>query len=635
MKIFIVNLNKNLEVQSNSTVADVFEIISLPNKNNIIIAKNENSLLDWNYKISENEKIEFLDFNSDLAKEVYRHSASHIMAQAVKRLFPDAKIAIGPAIEDGFYYDFDVPKPFEEKDLTSITEEMKRIIKEDIPIVREEISKEEAIKIFKEKGEIYKLEILEEIGDKIVSIYRQGEFVDLCRGPHIRSTGKLKAFKLLSIAGAYWRGSEKNKMLQRIYGTAWDTDEKLNEYLEYLKEAEERDHRKLGTALQLFSIQEQAGPGLVFWHPNGAAIRMTIEDFWKKEHIKRNYQFVYTPHIAKIDLWKTSGHWENYRENIYSPMKIDEQEYIIKPMNCPGHILIFKSRIRSYRELPLRWAELGTVYRYERSGVLHGLLRVRGFTQDDAHIFCTEEQLQSEIEGALELVFFMLKSFKLDKYKVMLSTRPEKYAGNEIIWEKATNSLKKALENKKVNYDIDEGAGVFYGPKIDIQLIDALNRPRQGPTIQVDFVLPERFNVTYIGEDGKEHRPVMIHRAVLGSFERFLGILIEHYKGSFPVWLAPIQVSLLTISDEQIPYANEIVKILKENFIRVETNFKSEKINNKIRDAIMNKIPYIFIIGKKEMENREISIRDKKGEIGKFKLYEAINFIKKQIEEKN
>jgi len=635
MKIFIVNLNKNLEVQSNSTVADVFEIISLPNKNNIIIAKNENSLLDWNYKISENEKIEFLDFNSDLAKEVYRHSASHIMAQAVKRLFPDAKIAIGPAIEDGFYYDFDVPKPFEEKDLTSITEEMKRIIKEDIPIVREEISKEEAIKIFKEKGEIYKLEILEEIGDKIVSIYRQGEFVDLCRGPHIRSTGKLKAFKLLSIAGAYWRGSEKNKMLQRIYGTAWDTDEKLNEYLEYLKEAEERDHRKLGTALQLFSIQEQAGPGLVFWHPNGAAIRMTIEDFWKKEHIKRNYQFVYTPHIAKIDLWKTSGHWENYRENIYSPMKIDEQEYIIKPMNCPGHILIFKSRIRSYRELPLRWAELGTVYRYERSGVLHGLLRVRGFTQDDAHIFCTEEQLQSEIEGVLELVFFMLKSFKLDKYKVMLSTRPEKYAGNEIIWEKATNSLKKALENKKVNYDIDEGAGVFYGPKIDIQLIDALNRPRQGPTIQVDFVLPERFNVTYIGEDGKEHRPVMIHRAVLGSFERFLGILIEHYKGSFPVWLAPIQVSLLTISDEQIPYANEIVKILKENFIRVETNFKSEKINNKIRDAIMNKIPYIFIIGKKEMENREISIRDKKGEIGKFKLYEAINFIKKQIEEKN
>jgi threonyl-tRNA synthetase len=635
MKIFIVNLNKNLEVQSNSTVADVFEIISLPNKNNIIIAKNENSLLDWNYKISENEKIEFLDFNSDLAKEVYRHSASHIMAQAVKRLFPDAKIAIGPAIEDGFYYDFDVPKPFEEKDLTSITEEMKRIIKEDIPIVREEISKEEAIKIFKEKDEIYKLEILEEIGDKIVSIYRQGEFVDLCRGPHIRSTGKLKAFKLLSIAGAYWRGSEKNKMLQRIYGTAWDTDEKLNEYLEYLKEAEERDHRKLGTALQLFSIQEQAGPGLVFWHPNGAAIRMTIEDFWKKEHIKRNYQFVYTPHIAKIDLWKTSGHWENYRENIYSPMKIDEQEYIIKPMNCPGHILIFKSRIRSYRELPLRWAELGTVYRYERSGVLHGLLRVRGFTQDDAHIFCTEEQLQSEIEGVLELVFFMLKSFKLDKYKVMLSTRPEKYAGNEIIWEKATNSLKKALENKKVNYDIDEGAGVFYGPKIDIQLIDALNRPRQGPTIQVDFVLPERFNVTYIGEDGKEHRPVMIHRAVLGSFERFLGILIEHYKGSFPVWLAPIQVSLLTISDEQIPYANEIVKILKENFIRVETNFKSEKINNKIRDAIMNKIPYIFIIGKKEMENREISIRDKKGEIGKFKLVEAINFIKKQIEEKN
>lgn len=636
MMVFVVNLNKTIDIKNGTTVEELFNLIELEKKENILIAKNENSLLDWDYKLSENEKIEFLDFNSDEAKEVYRHTASHIMAHAVKSLFPDCKLGIGPAIEDGFYYDFDLPRSLSEKDLELIEKKMKEIIEKDFIIKRQELKKEEAIKIFSEAGENYKLEILKEIKDEYVTIYKQDNFFDLCRGPHLRSTGKVKVYKLLSVAGAYWRGDERNKMLQRIYGTAWYTEKQLNDYLEYLKEASERDHRKLGTQLDLYSIQEEAGPGLIYWHPKGAAIRMAIENFWRQEHLKRGYQFVYTPHIAKIDLWKRSGHWDNYRENIYSPMNIDEQEYIIKPMNCPGHILIFKSRIRSYKELPLRWAEMGTVYRYERSGVLFGMMRVRGFTQDDAHIFCTEEQLQSEVENVLDLAFFMLKAFKIDKYKVMLSTRPEKSAGSDEIWDKATNSLKRALETKNIEYNIDYGAGVFYGPKIDIQLIDALNRGRQGPTIQVDFVLPERFNVKYIDKDGKEHRPVIIHRAVLGSFERFVGILIEHYKGAFPLWLAPVQVIIITITDDQIPYGEKLKTILTENLIRTEVNFKSEKFGNKIREAIMQKIPYMFIIGKNEAENNEVSIRGyKEGEIGKFKLEEAINFIKEKIETKS
>jgi len=635
MKVFIKNLNKSIDTKDKITVSELLAQLELPRKEEIIVAKNENNLLDWNYKVSENERIEFLDFTSDEAKEVYRHTASHIMAQAVKRLFPDAKVAIGPAIEDGFYYDFDVETPFTEKDLENIEKEMKKIIKENIPVVREELPKKEAIELFKKLKEDYKIELLEEIEDDIVSIYRQAEFVDLCRGPHLSHTGKVKAFKLLSVAGAYWRGDERNKMLQRIYGTAWDTEEHLREYLDYLKETEERDHRRLGTQLELYSIQETAGPGLIYWHPNGAAIRMAIEDFWREEHLKRGYQFVYTPHIAKIDLWKISGHLENYQENMYSPIEIDNQKYIIKPMNCPGHILIFKSRIRSYRELPLRWAEMGTVYRYERSGVLHGMLRVRGFTQDDAHIFCTEEQLQSEIEGVLDLAFYMLNAFGFKEYNVMLSTRPEKYAGTAEIWEKATNALKNALESREIEYEIDPGAGVFYGPKIDVKLIDALKRGWQGPTIQVDFVLPERFNVNYIGEDGKEHRVVMIHRAVLGSFERFVGTLIEHYKGAFPLWLAPVQVIIISITDNQVEYGKKIESMLKKQLFRVETNFKSEKFGNKVREAIIRKIPYLFILGKKEDETNTVSIRGyREGEMGSFSIEDAIKMLKEKIDKK-
>ncbi len=635
MKIFIKNLNKSVETGEGNTVYELFNELDLKEKDKILIAKKNNNLIDWDEILNENDNIEFLTFENEEAKEVYRHTSSHIMAQAVKRLYPDVKVTIGPAIKDGFYYDFDIEKPFTESDLEKIEEEIKRIIKEDIIIKREILKKEDAIKLFKELNEPYKVEIIEEISDPEVSIYKQGDFIDLCRGPHLRSTGKVKIIKLLKVAGAYWRGDEKNKMLQRIYGTSWYSKEELNNYLNFLKEAEERDHRKLGKQLDLYSIQEIAGPGLIYWHPKGAAIRHTIETFWKEEHLKNGYELLYTPHIAKIDLWKTSGHWDNYRENIYSPIEIDEQQYLIKPMNCPMHILIYKSSIRSYRELPIRWAELGTVYRYERSGVLHGMLRVRGFTQDDAHIFCREEQLEDEIAGVLDLTYFMLDTFGFKEYEVMLSTRPEKFAGTEEGWEKATNALKNALKRKNIEYKIDEGGGAFYGPKIDIKLIDALNRGWQGPTIQVDFVLPERFNVTYIGEDGKEHRPVMIHRALLGSFERFVGTLIEHYKGAFPTWLAPVQVIIISITDEQIEYGKKIEKLLRENMVRVATDFRSEKMGSKIRDAITQKIPYLFIIGKNEVNSNQISIRTyKKGNIGTYKIDEAINLVLDEIKNK-
>ncbi len=636
MKIFIKNLNKSVETGEGNTVYELFNELDLKEKDKILIAKKNNNLIDWDEILNENDNIEFLTFENEEAKEVYRHTSSHIMAQAVKRLYPDVKVTIGPAIKDGFYYDFDIEKPFTESDLEKIEEEIKRIIKEDIIIKREILKKEDAIKLFKELNEPYKVEIIEEISDPEVSIYKQGDFIDLCRGPHLRSTGKVKIIKLLKVAGAYWRGDEKNKMLQRIYGTSWYSKEELNNYLNFLKEAEERDHRKLGKQLDLYSIQEIAGPGLIYWHPKGAAIRHTIETFWKEEHLKNGYELLYTPHIAKIDLWKTSGHWDNYRENIYSPIEIDEQQYLIKPMNCPMHILIYKSSIRSYRELPIRWAELGTVYRYERSGVLHGMLRVRGFTQDDAHIFCREEQLEDEIAGVLDLTYFMLDTFGFKEYEVMLSTRPEKFAGTEEGWEKATNALKNALKRKNIEYKIDEGGGAFYGPKIDIKLIDALNRGWQGPTIQVDFVLPERFNVTYIGEDGKEHRPVMIHRALLGSFERFVGTLIEHYKGAFPTWLAPVQVIIISITDEQIEYGKKIEKLLRENMVRVATDFRSEKMGSKIRDAITQKIPYLFIIGKNEVNSNQISIRTyKKGNIGTYKIDEAINLVLDEIKNKS
>jgi threonyl-tRNA synthetase len=554
------------------------------------------------------------------------------MAHAIKDLFPDAKLAIGPATEDGFYYDIDRDTPFIPEDLEKIEKRMKEIIKKNNPFVRKDISKAEAIELFKKMGESYKVELLQEIPDEFVSIYEEGGFIDLCRGPHLPNTGNVKAFKLLSIAGAYWRGDEKNKMLQRIYGTAFDNKDDLNAYLNFLEEVKKRDHRKLGKELDLFSLSDEIGPGLILWHPNGAIIRKTIEDFWRNEHLKADYKILYTPHIAKLNLWQRSGHWDFYRENMYSPMEIDEVAYELKPMNCPFHIDVYKSSLRSYRELPIRYAELGTVYRYERSGVLHGLLRVRGFTQDDAHIFCREDQIEDEILNILDFTLFILSTFGFDSYDVYLSTRPEKYVGTLESWERATNALKHALEKKGLSYQIDPGEGVFYGPKIDIKIKDSLNRSWQCSTIQVDFNNPERFDVTYRGSDGKEHRTIMIHRALMGSLERFFGILIEHYAGAFPLWLSPVQVSVLTIAERHDDYAKEVYKKLRESDIRVETVLENEKIGYKIREATVRKIPYLVIIGDKEIAENKITVRKRNGEnIGTFTIEQFIDIIKDEI----
>ncbi len=554
------------------------------------------------------------------------------MAHAIKDLFPDIKLAIGPATEDGFYYDVDRDTPFTLEDLEKIEKKMKEIIKKNNPFVRKDIPKTEAIELFKKMGENYKVELLQEIPDETVSIYEEGGFIDLCRGPHIPNTGKIKAFKLLSIAGAYWRGDEKNKMLQRIYGTAFDNKDDLNAYLNFLEEVKKRDHRKLGKELDLFSLSDEIGPGLILWHPNGAIIRKTVEDFWRNEHLKADYKILYTPHIAKLNLWQRSGHWDFYRENMYSPMEIDEVAYELKPMNCPFHIEIYKSSLKSYRELPIRYAELGTVYRYERSGVLHGLLRVRGFSQDDAHIFCREDQIEDEILNILDFTLFILRTFGFDAYDVYLSTRPEKYVGTLENWESATNALKRALEKKGLSYQIDPGEGVFYGPKIDIKIKDSLNRSWQCSTIQVDFNNPERFDVTYRGSDGKEHRPIMIHRALMGSLERFFGILIEHYAGAFPLWLSPVQVSVLTIAERHDDYAKEIYKKLRESDIRVEIVLENEKIGYKIREATVRKIPYLVIIGDREIAENKITIRKRNGEnIGPFTIEQFIDIIKDEI----
>ena len=541
-----------------------------------------------------------------------RHSAAHVMAEAVQSIFPDAKFGIGPAIEAGFYYDFALPRSLNPDDLETIEAKMSEIIASDVPFVREEVAKKEARRLF--AAQPYKLELIDEITDNKVSLYRQGSFVDLCRGPHVSSTSEIKAFKLVSIAGAYWRGDENRPMLQRIYGVAFGTREALAEHLEKLEEAAKRDHRKLGRELDLFSIHDEAGPGLVHWHPKGAVIRRVIEDFWKEEHIKRGYDIVYTPHIAKLDLWKTSGHWEFYHDYLYSPMEVEGQEYIIKPMNCLGHILIYKTRRHSYRELPLRYAELGTVYRYERSGVLHGLSRVRGFTQDDAHIFCRFDQLEDEVVGVLDLARFMIDTFGFTNYRVLLSTRPEKYAGSLHVWDEATETLSQALAHLGLAYKIDPGEGVFYGPKIDIKFKDAQGRAWQGPTIQVDFNLPQRFNVTYIGEDGGEHLVAMVHRTVLGSMERFLASLIEHYGGDFPVWLAPLQVMVIPVADRHLDYAHKLGAELKNDGIRVEVNARSETVNLKIRQAQLDKIPYMLVVGDREVADSTVSIRLHSGE---------------------
>lgn len=563
--------------------------------------------------------------------ETMRHSLAHIMAQAVQELFPEAKFGIGPAIEDGFYYDFDLPRSLVPSDLPVIESKMKEIIRADLPFVREEITKEEALRLF--AAQPYKLELIREIPDDQVTIYRQGSFIDLCRGPHVSSTSRVGAFRLINIAGAYWRGDETRPMLQRIYGVAFETEAELEAYLARLEEATKRDHRRLGKELDLFSIHDEAGAGLVLWHPKGALIRLLIEDFWREEHRKRGYEIVYTPHIAKLNLWKTSGHWDFYRENLYSPIDIEGQQYIIKPMNCLGHILIYKTKLRSYRELPIRYAELGTVYRYERSGVLHGLARVRGFTQDDAHIFCRPDQLESEIAAVVELARFMLQTFGFDDYQLLLSTRPEKYAGTLEIWEQATEALRAVLEKLRLNYEVDPGEGVFYGPKIDVKLRDALGRLWQGPTIQVDFNLPQRFNVTYVGDDGAEHQVVMIHRTVLGSMERFLACLIEHYGGAFPVWLSPTQVVIIPIADRHLDYASKVAEALRERRIRARIDHRNERMNSKIREAQLEKIPYMLIIGDRESAASTVSLRLRNGtDLGSLPLSQFIERVEAIIE---
>ena len=563
--------------------------------------------------------------------EKLRHSTAHVMAQAVKRLYPETLVTIGPAIENGFYYDFDREESFKPEDLQKIENLMHEIVKENFPVVRSELNKEEALKFFEGKGEKYKKELITEIEDEEVSIYTQGEFADLCRGPHVGSTGDIKSFKLLSVAGSYWRGDENNKMLQRIYGTAFYSRKDLGEYLDRLEEAKKRDHRKLGKELDLFHVDEEIGSGLILWHPKGALVRTIIEDFWRKEHYKNGYQILYSPHIARAHLWETSEHLNFYKENMYSPMDIDGTDYIVKPMNCPFHIKIYNSRLRSYRELPFRWAELGTVYRYEKTGVLHGLLRVRGFTQDDAHIFCRPDQLPEEISKALDFTIFILRSFGFEEYQIYLSTKPDKFVGSEESWEKATTALKGALDKSGMAYEIDAGEGVFYGPKIDVKIKDSLGRAWQCSTIQVDFNLPERFKISYIGEDGQPHQPIMIHRALMGSLERFFGCLIEHFAGAFTTWLAPVQVRILTITDDHIKYAEEISEFLKKDGIRVELDSRNEKVGFKIREAQTSKIPYMLIIGDKEIKDKAVAVRKRKEK--KTETMDSEDFLSKLNEE--
>ena len=542
--------------------------------------------------------------------ETIRHSCAHLMAQAVQELFPGTQVTIGPVIEDGFFYDFSRKDAFVPEDLVKIEKRMKELAVADIPIVRSEISREEAKKKFSDMGETFKVEIIESIDpNEPITIYSQGDWGDLCGGPHVESTKKIKAFKLLHTSSAYWRGDERNPVLQRIYGTAWNTEKELRLYLKRLEEAKKRDHRKLGKELDLFSVSDDIGPGLILWHPKGARIRHLMEEFWKKEHFRHGYEMVISPHAAKIDLWKTSGHTEFYKDNMFSNMDVEGREYVMKPMNCPFHIQIYKTKLRSYRDLPVRFGELGTVYRYERSGVLHGLLRVRGFTQDDAHLFCRPSQIEEEITKVLDLIVFVLQSFGFHEYKIYLSTRPEKYVGSDSGWESATKALETALNNKNLEFEVDPGEGVFYGPKIDIKIKDSLNRYWQVSTVQVDFNLPEKFNITYVEEDGQRRQPIMLHRALMGSLERFFGCLIEHYAGAFPLWLAPVQIILLPITDNHTEYTDKIAKELEESGIRVEKDLRNEKIGFKIREAQLQKIPYMIVLGDKEVETSTLSVR--------------------------
>ena len=622
------------EYPEHTTFMDVARSISEGFARKALAARVDGVLFDLSREIPADCAVRFLTFDDEEGRSVYWHSTAHVMAAAVKRLFPAARVAIGPAIDDGFYYDFDVEKPFSEEDLARIEDEMKAVVEENPPFEREETSRENALALFLSENEQYKAEIASDLTDGTVSLYRLGGFTDLCRGPHVPGAGSIKAFKLLSTAGAYWRGDERNRMLQRIYGISFPDRKLLAARLEWLEEVRKRDHRMLGAKLDLYSVDEEIGPGLILWHQHGAIIREIIEDYWRREHRRRGYQLVFTPHIASERIYRRSGHLENYAENMYSPMDIDGTPYYVKPMNCPAHIKIFKSHTRSYRDLPLRLCELGTVYRYERSGVLHGMFRVRGFTQDDSHIFCAPGQVVEEVRRVLDFVVELMRIFGYD-YTACLSTRPEKSLGDEQSWESATAALREALERNRTPYVVDPGEGVFYGPKIDIKLKDVLGRMWQGPTIQVDFNLADRFDINYIGSDGSGHRVVMIHRTVLGSMERFIGGLIEHYGGAFPVWLAPVQATVLPITNAQHDYAAGLAERMRGSGLRVELDTRSEKVNRKIRDAEEMKIPYMLVIGQKESSAGTVSVRKRgKGDIGVVPADDAIARIQRENDEK-
>ena len=599
-----------------TVVADALKaLVSGKKRKETIAVRSNGRLLELTAPLTEDTVLEPVPVSSEAGLEILRHSTAHIMALAVRELYGDqVKVAIGPAIEDGFYYDFDRDKPFSPDDFAEIEAKMAEIVAARLPFVREEMSRDEAIRFFSGLGERYKVELLQDMDVDRVSLYGHGSFVDLCRGPHVPDASWLKVFKLLRVAGSYWRGDEKREMLTRIYGTAFADKKDLQQYLTRLEEARKRDHRKLGKQLGLFTIQDQIGPGLILWQPRGALLRRLLEDYWKDEHYRNGYQLLYTPHIARQDLWKTSGHLDFYSENMYAAMEIDEVLYQLKPMNCPFHIGVYNADKHSYREFPIRWCELGTVYRYERTGALHGLMRVRGFTQDDAHIFCRPDQLEEEIFNIIDLNLHVLSTFGFDQYEVYLSTRPEKSVGSDEHWEMATQALKLALEKKSLQYQLDPGEGVFYGPKIDIKIKDQLGRSWQCSAIQVDFNLPERFAMTYTGDDGGEHRPIMIHRALMGSLERFIGVLIEHYAGAFPLWLAPEQARVMNITDAQADYCDDVYARLRALGVRVEKDVRNEKLNYKIREAQLMKVPYMLIVGDREKEDGTVTVRKKDGQ---------------------
>jgi threonyl-tRNA synthetase len=621
------------EVPAGQTVGQALSLAGVPLGPDVVAAKLNGAVVDLSREFTADATVEPLRFDSSDAREIYRHTSTHILAQAVKELFPTAQLTIGPALEDSFYYDFAYDRPFTPEDLEKIEVRAREIIKRNLPVKRSEFSKQQAIEFFKARGEAYKVELIEGFPDnEPISAYSQGAFVDLCRGPHLPATGHVGAFKLLNTAGAYWRGDERNPMLQRIYGTSFPTQAELDAHLARLEEIKRRDHRKIGKELDLITIQDEIGPGLVLWHPKGALVRLLIENFWREQHIQNGYDLVYSPHVARLDLWKTSGHLDYYRDNMFTPMKVEASEYQLKPMNCPFHIMIYKSHLRSYRDLPIRYGELGTVYRYERTGVLHGLLRVRGFTQDDAHLFCRPDQIESEVSRVLDFTFFILRTFGFTEFEVYLSTKPEKAVGSEERWAQATSALESALKGRGVAYEIDPGEGVFYGPKIDIKIKDALGRSWQCSTIQVDFNNPERFELGYIGEDGKVHQPIMIHRALMGSIERFFGILIEHFGGAFPTWLAPVQAAVLSITDNQRDYVAGVVAQLKAAGFRAEADLRNEKIGFKIREAEKAKVPFMLVAGDREVQSGTVSVRGRHGtNLGSMTVAGVIEHLRQEV----